>query len=812
MILRASTKPRARRDTRPYLLKAIAFLSTLLVATPVPATELDVPIFSGGYGTAFYEETARLFESERPGVIVKVYGDPRISDKIRVRMIDGNPPDVSMPRDLLIPTLARAGRIRDLTPFLEGPNWEGDARWGDTFLPGALDSWIVDGKIYGLPLSYACWTIFYNRALFRDHGWAEPKTWEEFFALCEQIKATGVAPVSTTGIYTNYPEAFLRAAYYSLAGAEGWRALNNLAPGSRSAASYIRAAAVLQRITQNYTLRGWEGATHTAAQLAFIEGRAAMTVSGSWMLYEMGDKIPRDFELGVMNFPRFPEGVADPSTIQAGADSFFLFASGDPVREQLSVDFLRFLTSRTRAEAFVRRTDSPVAVRGVPVAAFSPRMRETAAMIANAKEAFNMPQVMQQPPAIRQALIDARSQLMTGKVTPQQFGMRLEEAAATDRARALAPDAIEYRHPIAGTLLLAGLVGVAGWLSASKWRARRVIEAGAAFPSRPELDATLPLSTTQPRARRDARPYPGTQSYFGRLRGPVALGFIGPSLFVYLLLAIGPALAAFAWAFTHWDGLSNQTWSGLFHFKWLLFESDLVWSALANNLFLMVVPAVVVLPLALLFAYLLHRGIWGANFFRAVFLFPNLLGGIAATLLWMGAYEPHGGLINAGLVGLGNITNSDWLRDFQGYPWLAQSNLYVALVPIYIWMACGFNLVLYLAAMEGVDEQLYEAAELDGAPAWRQFFFITLPLIWEVVVVSAVFIVIAGLNAFEMIWLLTSQDPDSSTHTLGTLMVTSMFKEFNIGRATAIAVLLFVLVLAGSAALMRGMKREAVES
>jgi len=387
----------ARRSgpTSVQVLFGVGFALVFSLLAPATATELDIPIFAGGYGTAFYEETARLFEAERPGVTVKLYGDPRISDKIRVRMIDGNPPDVSMPRDLLIPTLARAGRIRDLSPFLDGPNWEGDARWRDTFLPGALDSWIVDGRTYGLPLSYACWTIFYNRALFRTRGWAEPKTWDEFFALCEKIKASGLAPVSTTGIYNNYPDAFLRAAYYNLAGAEGWRELNELKPGARSDPRYERAAEVLQRVTTQYTLRGWEGATHTAAQLAFIEGRAAMTVSGSWMLYEMGDKIPPAFELGVMNFPRFPEGVADPTPIQAGADSFFLFATGDPAREQLSVDFLRFLTSRTRAEAFVRRTDSPVAVRGVLVEAFSPRMRETAAMITRAGEAFNMPQVMQ---------------------------------------------------------------------------------------------------------------------------------------------------------------------------------------------------------------------------------------------------------------------------------------------------------------------------------------------------------------------------------------------------------------------------------
>jgi len=404
---------------------------------------------------------------------------------------------------------------------------------------------------------------------------------------------------------------------------------------------------------------------------------------------------------------------------------------------------------------------------------------------------------MQQPPGIRQALVDGRSQLMVGKITPREFAQRIEAAAAADRARAAAPNAIDYRHPVAGTLLLAGLVGIAVWLG---WKVRPSFGKGRRNRQRAE-------SPPNGQARSSADP-----SHFGRLRGSVALGFVGPSLFVYALIVIGPALTALTWAFTRWDGLSAREWTGWFNFKWLLFESDLLWSALRNNVFLMVVPAVVVLPLALLFAYLLHRGIWGANFFRAVFLFPNLLGGIAATLLWLGAYEPQGGLINAALVGLGNAVGSDWLRGFDGYPWLAQSNLYVALVPIYIWMACGFNLVLYLAAMEGVDGQLYEAAELDGAPAWRQFFFITLPLIWEVVVVSAVFLVIAGLNAFEMIWLLTSQDPDSSTHTLGTLMVTSMFKEFDIGRATAIAVLLFVLVLAGSAALMRGLKRESVES
>jgi len=552
---------------------------------------------------------------------------------------------------------------------------------------------------------------------------------------------------------------------------------------------YVRAAEVLQRITQRYTLKGWDGATHTAAQLAFVEGRAAMCVSGSWMLYEMGDKIPAGFELGVMNCPVFADGVADPTTIQAGSDNFFAFATGDPVRERATIDFLRFLTSRARAAAFVRRTDAPTAIRGVPVTAFSARMQPVATLIQNARETFNMPQMMLQPPALRQGLIDARIELMAGRVTPQEFGARVEAAAEADRGRAAAPTEIEYRHPVAGGALLAGLVALAAWMGLRRGR-----RGGAAAGSE-----------SGDRAANAAA------GYFGRLRGSVALGFVGPAFLVYGLFVLGPGIAALGWAFTEWDGMGERVWTGLFNFKWLLFESDLFWAALKNNAFLMVVPALTVLPLALGLAYALHRGVWGAKFFRAMFLFPNLLGGIAATLLWMSAYAPHGGLVNETLTGLGDLLHLEVLRGYESHPWLAPRHLYWSLIPIYLWMACGFNLVLYLAAMEAIDPQLYEAAELDGASAGRQFFSITLPLIWEVVVISAVFIVIAGLNAFEMIWLLTSQDPDTSTHTLGTLMVTSMFKEFQVGRATAIAVMLFVLVMAGSAALMRALKREALE-
>ena len=163
------------------------------------ATEIDVPIFSGGFGTAFFEASARKFEALRPGVKVHLYGDPRIWDKVRVRVLSGDYPDATT-ASLYWPNLIRAGKLLDLTPYLNEPNWEGDARWGDTFVPGALGSWRIDGKYYGLPLMNSAWVLYYNRALFRAHGWSPPRTWDEYFSLTGKIRRAGLAPLSLPGV------------------------------------------------------------------------------------------------------------------------------------------------------------------------------------------------------------------------------------------------------------------------------------------------------------------------------------------------------------------------------------------------------------------------------------------------------------------------------------------------------------------------------------------------------------------------------------------------------------------------------------
>ncbi len=774
---------------------AAGFCAAVAVAAAEPMA-IEIPVFSGGYGTAFYEESARMFETARPGVEVFVHGDPRMHDKMRVRAIDGSLPDATS-ADLPWTNLVRAGRVVDLTPFLDGPNWEGDARWRDTFLPGALETWTLDGRAYGLPLAQSAWTLFYNKRLFREHGWETPRTWDEFFDLCARMRAAGVAPVALPGVYLRYGDAFVRAAFHSLAGAEGWRAYNALEPGARTDPRFVRAAEIFRRVTDGNLVPGWEGMTHTAAQLAFLQSRAAMVVSGSWLVNEMAGKFPDDFELGAMNFPVFADGAGEPTAIQGSNEFLFVFEKNDPARVRATVDFLRFLTSRERAAAFVRATDSPVAVRGIERSLFSPRMQETAAMLEAAQASFSAPPNMLQPPGMNQALTDARQALASGAIDAAAFGARLEAAAAVARARA-GPDAareVSMLYPVRGYILL-GLLGAAGaWVA---FAVRRRLRPGG----------------------REGDSGGARAEWFGRLRPGFALGFVGPAAVVFAAAILLPGLGSFVWSFSDWDALNPREWIGLHHFRWLLFESDVFWQALGNNAFLMLVPAAFVVPIALVFAALIHRGIAGAGLFRACFLFPNILGGVAATLIWLAAYDPANGFVNSALVEAGRLVQagtgdwglSRWLLGFENFAWLASERLYWALIPIYVWLMVGFNLVLYLAAMEGIDPQLYEAAELDGAGSIAQFFAITLPMTAEIIAISVVFIVIGGLNTFEMVWLLTAQDPSSGNQVLATWMVSTMFKEFDIGRATTIAVVMFILVAAGSGVALLGLRgREAAK-
>jgi ABC-type sugar transport system permease subunit len=280
--------------------------------------------------------------------------------------------------------------------------------------------------------------------------------------------------------------------------------------------------------------------------------------------------------------------------------------------------------------------------------------------------------------------------------------------------------------------------------------------------------------------------------------------FLGPSVALYSLFVLLPTINAFRYSLTRWDGLSPAVWVGLQNFARILDPKSLFYTALGHNIFLTLAPGIFILGMALLFAYLIHQRIKGARLFRITFFFPNVISSVAIAILWVLIYSTSAaGLIN-------NVLKSVFhFKD--AVPFTESSHLLWALVPMIVWSATGFYMVLFLAAMENIPDSFYEAARLDGASNGKIFWSITLPLMWDVLTTGIVFLIVGGLKFFDAIWVMENGRPSTSTHTLSSLMYAKVFEEYNIGFGTAIAVLLFLLVLIVTLVSRRLLQRERLE-
>jgi len=766
-------------------------LSLLIVSSAWaddPPIEIEVPVFEGREGLDFFLQCARQYEEIQPGVVVNLYGDPRIVDKVRVRILEGTWPEITNASPLNYWALIYNGDILPLDEFLDGPNWEGDRTWRESFLPGSLDRYTYQGKTYSIPFGYSIYITWYNKKMFRAHGWRPAKTWDEFLELCRKIKSAGIWPLAFQGRYPDYAQAIMDHAYYHLAGPAGYRDQQDLRPGSFANPQFERALDLTQKLAVNYFQPGAMGMSHTEAQLEFFLGHTAMIFCGSWLKSEMQGKIPEGFELGAFNLPVADPGQADPTAVNATSGYYVVFRnSRHPCQ---AVEFLRFMTSRRMAGQFCRQRDIPVAIRGGNEGNLSEDMADVVAIIHAAKTSYGIPPG-EGFPEMEQYWSDVRLKVLTHKITPAQAAARLEEAAKAVRDKSANPDHVTVRH-VVKPLVLLGIIGAAILFGLAAAGAR--------------LWKALQSRAPPPSAGRT------------RLSGLSAVIFIGPAALLYTVLVIVPSLKSFGWSLYRWNGLTEMVSVGLLHYKRLLFESDGMWVALKNNLFIMLVVPLFVLPLSLFLAACISRGVRGSKGFRIVYFFPNVLGTVAVTLLWLHIYNPQSGVVNAALAGLGRAISAiglshlgGYLQGFQGFAWLSQDHLYWSLIPMFVWGACGFNMILFLAAMESIPPSLYEAAEIDGASSWRQFWTITVPLIWDVLCIAIVFMIIGGMKTFEVIWLLTNQSPTTETHVISTRMVQTMFVEFKVGEATAIAVLLFLMIFFGTVATLRILKRERVE-
>jgi N-acetylglucosamine transport system permease protein len=214
-----------------------------------------------------------------------------------------------------------------------------------------------------------------------------------------------------------------------------------------------------------------------------------------------------------------------------------------------------------------------------------------------------------------------------------------------------------------------------------------------------------------------------------------------------------------------------------------------------------------VLAIALFFAFIFTQGVKGERVFRSIFFFPQVLSGVMVGVVWNFVLHPTIGLLNGALRSVG-------LTAFASFPWLGEAaTVLPAILLVAVWQSVGFYLVLFISAMSGIPTDYYEAARLDGAEGWQLFRRITLPLITDTVRVGYIFLAISAMDMFGLVYTMTnaSGGPQRAADVLTLLLTRTAFTDSQFGYATAMALVLLVLVLGISGLSLLLSRREQFE-
>lgn len=260
---------------------------------------------------------------------------------------------------------------------------------------------------------------------------------------------------------------------------------------------------------------------------------------------------------------------------------------------------------------------------------------------------------------------------------------------------------------------------------------------------------------------------------------------ISPWIIGFLAFTLGPMIASVVFSLTEWDLLTPARWVGLANFAEMLGD-PLFWNALRVTAIYAVGSVGLNIIVAMLVALLLNRNIRGQQFFRVIYYLPFVVSGVAVAWMWRIMYNPEFGVINLALSYLG----------IQGPRWLASSTWALpALIIMSVW-GFGGNMVIFLAGLQGIPQHLYEAADIDGAGSWAKFWRITLPLMTPAIFFAMTTGLISAWQAFTTVYVMTSGGPGNATMVYGLYLYNNAFKFFKMGYASALAWVLFAVILA----------------
>ncbi len=268
----------------------------------------------------------------------------------------------------------------------------------------------------------------------------------------------------------------------------------------------------------------------------------------------------------------------------------------------------------------------------------------------------------------------------------------------------------------------------------------------------------------------------------------LGFAYISPWILGFVLFILSPFVASFLLSFSHYAIATPPRWAGLANFQRALFEDYLFWRALRITTTYVVVSVPVGITVSLLLAVLLDQPIHGNTVFRTLFFLPTLTPVVAATLLWKWLLHPEVGLVNTVLWEQLRIAGPGWLSSPD---WALPSVIMIAL-----WGSVGGGrMIIFLAALQGVPQELYEAAEIDGAGGVHKFRHVTVPIITPAVFFNLVIGLIGAFSVFDIAYVGTDGGPMYSTWFYMLHLVRQALTSFDMGYASALAWILFLILI-----------------
>ncbi len=266
--------------------------------------------------------------------------------------------------------------------------------------------------------------------------------------------------------------------------------------------------------------------------------------------------------------------------------------------------------------------------------------------------------------------------------------------------------------------------------------------------------------------------------------------YIAPGFLMYVVFVLIPIAQAVFYSFTEWDGIGSRTFVGLGNYARALTGDSLVWTAVSNNLVYIIFSAVLAIAVGMALASLMARShVRAMTAFRALLFLPQVVPIVAIGIIWGWILNPGTGALNVLLssAGLGSLSRP-WLGDLT----LAR----YAIGGVATWVGYGFAMVIFLAAIQRIDEAYYDAVKLDGGNAIHEFLHVTLPGVrYELTLVLVVGIIV-GLDAFALVFVTTDGGPSNATIPIVLYVYRLAFRLYQAGYGSAIAVLLTLLTLA----------------